>query len=182
LILPTAFGTTLLAARIIGFIYPSTPLNDFSPAALALQVLIWSSLFSFLNYLFLNALQSTAFEKKISLAVALAVVLNIVLNLFLIPLYSFFGASIATVSSEIILFALGFFLTSKYLYRVRILRVLWKPLLASLVMSAFIWLFYSLNLFILLVSAAAVYFATFFLLKGFDRQDFVLIRLLLGRS
>jgi O-antigen/teichoic acid export membrane protein len=181
-VLPIAFATTLLSERIIGLIYPTTELNNFAPAALALKILIWFSVLNFLNLIFLNSLQSTAFEKKASMIVAVSLAINILFNLFLIPVYDFAGAALASVLSEIVFFCLGAYFISKYFFDfLSFLKTLIKPLIASLTIFAFIYFFFFLNIFVLLLFSAVIYFVVLFLIKGFDKKDISFFRKLVSK-
>ncbi len=176
IILPVAFGTTLLAARIIGFFYPAMPGNNFAPAALALQILVWFSVFGFVNLVFLNALNSTAFEKRNALIFGLTVLVNIIANLLLIPPFGFAGAAASMVISEAVFFILAYSAISKRLCKINFFLVTAKPFVAAIAMSAFIHLFFGLNLFLLAASAAVVYFIALLFLQAFDENDFLVFR------
>jgi O-antigen/teichoic acid export membrane protein len=96
---------------------------------LALSILIWSAVFLFMNILFANLVISVGKEwvtVRISLIMALV---NIVLNYLLIPNYSFVGASIATVITEI----LGVVMFFYYIY-VNLIRNLFAMTIVKLVL------------------------------------------------
>lgn len=182
IVLPIAFGTTLLAGRIISFIYPTTISNDFSPASIALQILVWYSVLSFLNLIFIMVLQSTKYEKNIVKVVVFSVLSNIIFNLFLIPLYGFAGAAFSTVLSEIIFFILAYSQTSKNIHKINILEILYKPLISCLIMVVFIQFFFFLNLVILVIASGAVYFLILFLLKTLDAEDIGIFKKILSKN
>ena len=185
-VLPVAFAVTLLSGRIIELIYPATELNNFAPAANALTILIWFSVLNFLNLIFLNSLQSTKFEKRALYIVILSFGVNFVLNLFLIPLFDFEGAAIASVLSQIVFFLLGAYFVSKYFFGFLsffklVFRTSVKPLIASLVLFAFIYFFFYLNIFVLVLVSAIIYFIVLFLIKGFDEKDISFFRKLIQK-
>ncbi len=186
-VLPIAFVTTLLSGRIIELIYPTTEINNFAPAASALTILIWFSVLNFLNLVFLNSLQSTKFEKRALHIVILSFAVNFILNLFLIPLFDFQGAAIASVVSQIVFFFLGMYFVSKYFFGFisffkEILKILIKPLIASLIIIPLIYFFYDLNIFILfLISGLAYAIVLFGVLKGLDKQDISLFRKIINK-
>ncbi|MFH1545317.1 MAG: flippase [archaeon] len=184
LVLPIAFGTTLLAGRIIALIYPTTATNDFSPASIALLILVWFSVFSFINIFFLSLLTSTAYEKRTVLFLFIALIFNVVFNLFLIPIYSFAGAAIASVLSELIFFISCYYLISKYFkFGIKgIFGPITKILIGCLLMVLFIYLFFFLNLFILVIISAFIYFFVIFLLRLFDKEDKLIIKKLFFRG
>lgn len=85
-------------------------LPKFADATLALQISVTSLPFLFINFLFSSLLNATNLQVKNTLALSGAVVSSVVLNLLLIPEWKQVGASIASLSSTIVLFlTMGFF-------------------------------------------------------------------------
>lgn len=187
-VLPIAFATTLLSGRIIELIYPTTELNNFAPASMVLSTLIWFSVLNFLNLIFLTSLQSTKFEKRAFHIILISFGVNFFLNLFLIPLYDFKGAAFASVLSQIVFFLLGGYFVSKYFFGFLsffkvVLKISIKPLIASLVIFGFIYLFFDLsNLFVLVLLSAILYFLVLFLIKGFDEKDISFFKKILPKN
>lgn len=179
IILPIAFGTTLLAQRIIASFYTD---SSFAPAAAALQILIWFSVFTFVNILITNSLISTAFEKRTYFIIGLTALVNIIANLILIPAHGFVGASVSMVISEAFFFILGFSAASKRLYKISLVNVFAKPVIASLAMSVLIMLLSGINLLLLVSVSALAYLAFLLLLKAFDGKDWLFFSKLLGRA
>ena len=94
--LPLAVGGTLLADKIIVALYGA----EYSPAMIALAILIWDT--PLLMYTALSGNLTTAIKRergamKVYLAVA---VFNIVMNILLQPLYGMIAASVITVASD----------------------------------------------------------------------------------
>jgi O-antigen/teichoic acid export membrane protein len=171
-ILPIAFATTLLSGRIIELVYPTTQFNNFAPASAILSILIWFLVLNFLNFVFLTVFQSTAFEKKALIVVVVSLAANIFFSLLLIPRYDFIGAAFASVLSEAIFLISGFYFISKHFFNVfYFFRILVKPLAASIAVFAFIYLFFFLNIFVLIVVSSLLYFFVLFFIKGFDKED-----------
>ncbi|MBE3114353.1 MAG: flippase, partial [Actinobacteria bacterium] len=96
--LPIAVGTTILAHKIILFIYKS----GFTHSIIALQILIWTIPIIFLTYMFGTMLASINKQDLTLKILLLSMSLNVVMNLILIPRYSYIGASIATVITELL--------------------------------------------------------------------------------
>jgi len=99
IIIPLLIGTTLLSERIIG-IYGT----KFLTSAVTLRILIWSSFFVFLNIMLVNILISLRRQRIDALISGISIFINIGLNLFLIPKFSYNGAGIATVITQIFAF------------------------------------------------------------------------------
>lgn len=106
--LPIAIIGTFYSKEIILLIYGS----EFLPSSKALSILIWSVVFLFMNILFGNLIISMGKEKVIAYTAVTMALFNIVLNYLLIPEYSYFGASIATVFTEF----LGAMVAFYYIY------------------------------------------------------------------
>ena len=91
--IPIGVGISFLSERIILLIFG----EEYIPSIIALQILIWSSVFIFMGAAFgrlIESLNKQIIGTKIAGSCA---ILNIILNLLLIPRYSFIGASVATV-------------------------------------------------------------------------------------
>jgi O-antigen/teichoic acid export membrane protein len=86
----------LFARTIIDFLYS----NRFAESGNILRVLLFALFFLFPTSLFSNLLASADRQKKIALVGGLGAALNIGLNLVLIPRWSYYGASVATVATE----------------------------------------------------------------------------------
>lgn len=175
--IPLGVGTTVLADRIILYIYGA----DFSQSTIALQILIWSEVLIFLNVVFGNLLNSINRQIIVTKQTMLAAALNIALNLVLIPRYSYVGASVATVSTELFAFFFLLYFVSKMGYRLpkSIIASFFKILCASLIMYLFLDIFYWIYLFPLILLASVIYIVIVYLLGILDNEDLYLMRQLL---
>jgi len=170
--LPAAMGATLLSDKIILFLYGS----EFTNSIIALQILSWDILLLFL-YTFLGGLLiSIDRQNEMAIAALITAVVNVIINIILIPYFSYVGAAIATVSSEMVLFGIYFYIISKHIYLLPIHKILVKPFVALVVMNLFILFFNWLNLFVIVILSVLVYFATLFIIKGISKDDVALIR------
>jgi O-antigen/teichoic acid export membrane protein len=97
--------------------------------------------------------------------------LNIVLNTLLIPAFSYKGAAIATVASELFAFLLCSLTLSKLIAPSPLFTVYKKPLLGVLIMGAFIVIFDFLPITALILLAAIVYIAALLIMRTFDQGD-----------
>ena len=178
LLLPIAVGTTLLADRIILFMYGESFIHSIG----ALQILIWSGVLSFLNSLYYTTLGAINRAKTVSIIMGSGAIVNVFLNLLLIPKLSYIGAAIATIATQGTCLILAFYFMSKYLYRLPLHKNIVKPLIASLGMGFFVFCFLDVNLLVLVFAAAIVYFVIFTCMKGFDKEDLELLRRLIKRG
>lgn len=178
LLLPIAVGTTLLADNIILFIYGESFIHSVG----ALQLLIWSGVLSFLNSLYYTTLGAINRQKIISIVMGSGAIVNVFLNLLLIPKLSYIGAGIATITTQAACLIVAFYFMSIYLYKIPLRKIVLKPMIASFGMGFFVLYFQNINLFILVFSAAVVYFIIFIGLNGFNNEDWDLFRRLTKRS
>ena len=92
---------------------------------------------------------------------------NIAFNAVLIPFWSFRGAAIATVATELLNFII--------LYKMTDMKVsfgfLWKPIVSSVVMAIGLLLLPDMHLALLLMLGAAFYGISLSLVKGIAKED-----------
>jgi O-antigen/teichoic acid export membrane protein len=74
---------------------------EFDEAVTPLRILVLSSIFFFTNALFSSLLVIYNLERQLAVLAAVVVVGNVALNLVLIPAYSYTGAAVATVITEV---------------------------------------------------------------------------------
>ncbi len=178
--IPLGFGTTFLAEKIILLVYGA----GFANSIIILQILIWTMVFTFIGASFVQVLQSINKQLIITKIAIICLIINVILNLILIPLYSYVGASIATVLTEIILVGYTIYAAVKLGYGTKNINVkndLSKVIVASSIMSAFILYFNELNFYLLAILSILVYIVSIILLGVFDDIDKLLIKNLLNR-
>lgn len=177
--IPIGIGTTILANRIILFIYHNV---QYSPSAAALQILIWASVLSFMNYTPATYFSSTNRQRVLMTFTCIGAILNIFLNLILIPRFSYNGAAIATVFSEL---AVGLLMISN-MHDIQNLfalltDIILKSLVAGAFMGAFLLIFQNCTLILLILFAAILYFIVLYIINGFEKEDISLFKQALGR-
>ena len=175
--LPIAVGTTLLASPIILLIYKSA----FTQSIFALQILIWAIPLIFVNYILGTAINSINKQRETVKTAFVAMLLNIVLNVLLLPRYGLIAACYITVLTELTCFMLWFHILNIHGYKINVPKILYKPIIASMVMGLSIILLHT-NMFIVIVIATIIYFGALYLLKTFSDEDISLIKRVLGRT
>jgi O-antigen/teichoic acid export membrane protein len=173
--IPIGFATTLLAKDIILFLYGP----GFAESVIVLQILVWAIVFTFAGAAYNQLLQSTNKQLIITKISLVCLVINIILNLILIPGYSYIGASIATFITEVILVAYIIFITYKLGYGISykvVFTDIIKVLIATSIMSLFIWYFNNINFIILVFIAAIIYFIILYFVNGIDEVDMDLLK------
>ena len=109
---PLGVGTTLLAGQIITLIFGVA----YGNSAIALQILIWATVFIFLTAAFLRLFETSNRQMIVTKITAVGMVENVALDLLLIPRFSYVGASLATAATELTVLLLGVFVSSKITY------------------------------------------------------------------
>lgn len=165
--IPIGVGTFLLAPRIVLFVYG----EGFVNAAIALKILIWAEVIVFVNYLGGHLLNIIDRQKTYTKIIGITVGLNIVLNFILIPKYTYIGAGVATLLSEILIFILIYRSIRKYVLKINLWPTVWRPILAAMAMGLIIIKMNFLPLWYVIPIGAIGYFVVFFLLGGFNEHD-----------
>ena len=168
---PIAVGVTLLADKIILLIYGSA----FAPSILILKILIWTLPIIFLTYTFGILMVSINKQDLYMKIVLVTMVFNIVMNILFIPGFSYIGASVITIFTELISFIMFYYYLSKFICKVSIHGAIIKPAIASLIMGLFIAIF-DVNLFIIIPLAIIVYIVSLLILKTFSDEDMNIFR------
>jgi O-antigen/teichoic acid export membrane protein len=150
---PIAFGTTMLAERIIDLLYGS----EFSQASQALQILIW--VMPILTVTSLCGSISTVLHREKSTARLniINAVFNISLNVWAIPRYGLFGAALMTVATEV-LGLTQYTMMLRDAFPIRAIAVaLVRPLIASAVMCGVILIAWGLPTLVIIPIAGVAY-------------------------
>lgn len=173
--LPIAFQTTILSKNIILLVYST----NFTQSILVLQILIWTIPFIFLTYLLGTVITSINKQNLLYRVMAVSMSLNIILNLLLIPKFSYLGSSLVTVITEFVVFILYFHYVSKFVSKIKIHRIILKPLFGIFFMSLTI-LYLKLNLLILIPVATILYFIILIILKTFSKEEYLMFKKILS--
>ncbi|VVB72866.1 putative flippase AglR [uncultured archaeon] len=176
--LPIGVGTTLLAGKIVEIIYGPS----FAPAVIALQILVWAHVIIYMNA-YANILNNINKQSLVTRQTIICAILNISLNVILIPRYSYIGASVATVLTELSAFLILNHYVSKteFGFPWRKFSVLFLKILVSCaVMAIAIEYLININIILLILVGAAVYFAVICIEKGLDSEDVGFVIQLLG--
>jgi O-antigen/teichoic acid export membrane protein len=171
---PISFGVLALSDKIILKIYGVA----YAPAIIPLEILICSLVFIFLNFPIGSLLNACDYQTKNTINLGIAMVINIILNIILIPKYSYIGASIASIVSSALLFALGLHYVPKIIeYNKNFLyKVFFKTLFASILMASWIvYLLPKVNFLVLIPIGALIYVVIMLLIGGFKKHDIIVV-------
>jgi O-antigen/teichoic acid export membrane protein len=169
---PLAVGTTLLAEPIIRTFVGDTYVPY---SVVALQILAWTLPFSFVNGLLQYVLIAANQQRFITASFILAAIFNVTANLMAIPRWSFVGAAITTVASEVILLGPFWLGTQRFVGPVRLGAVAWRPALASAIMAGPVWLTRD-TLLVATLLGACTYVLAMHLLGGIGQLERSLLR------
>ncbi len=166
--LPLIFGVTLLADRMIFFVYE----QEFRESAAVLQVLIFAIFFMILSHLIGWFLNATNRQKFFTYSTGFCCIFNIALNAILIPPFSYVGASIATVLTALLNFVLLYYFSIREGYFINVLKLMARPLISSAIMGAFIFFWGArIHLLVLVPASAAIYFVLLALTGEIKKDD-----------
>ena len=177
-ILPVAILVTFFSQDIILLVLKEA----YMPSVPALSVLIWALFFMFVNAPVGNII-ATSQKIHAFLPYAIANTLfNVVLNIFLIPRYSFLGASVATVLSEMLAFAIQLYFANRILGNAAsVLRMIISVLLAGGGASVVLFVIHPYVIFPLnIILFLASYLGGLFVVKAIHHEDIQLFQSLLA--
>ena len=174
---PIGVGTYMLAG-------PLRLIYSYPQSADPLRILALGIPFMFIASTFIGALNAIDRQLTFTWAALVSMVFNIALNLVLIPPFGYIGASWATVLTEVVLCAMGWFLTARHLAAVPVVALSWRILLASLVMGAALYPLRGVHgpMIVGAILAGALVYALALLLVGAaDAEEMRLLRRLVRR-
>ncbi len=178
--LPLGMGTTLIADKIILFVFGV----GFENSIVALKIIIWTIVLTFVGAAFARLLESINQQRIITKISMVCMVVNVLLNLLLIPKFSYIGSSFVTVFTEFLLVGSIIFFSYRLNYGIPLSIIkayLIRILFSSLVMCIFVLYFKEAYPIILIISAIFVYFFTLYIVRGIDSEDMMLMRQAINR-
>lgn len=172
--IPLGVGVTMLADRIILMVFGAQYVQSIS----SLQILIWSTVFIFTSTAFIQLFLSINRQITLTKIGGICLLVNILLNLILIPRFSYIGASIVTVLTELTVLFLILYAAWKIDYGISIkqMKELFKIIIASSIMGIIIFILKDQNLIILVLMSIIIYFSILIALSGFDKDDLYIIK------
>ena len=147
-----------------------------------MQILIWTVVFLFINGVATSLLNSIGKEFEVTKIYIVAAIFNIVLNYFMIPRYTYIGASIATVLSEILILALMMHRISKTEYKPdkSLLKTVIKLTISGIILAIVLYAI-NVSLWLAIPIGLIVYIISLLITRSIDDTDKYIIRELLGK-
>ncbi len=170
--LPVAVGGCLMAERLVLFLYT----GEYLPTSSVLRIVIWvvPLMFTseFLQYVALVRGQ----ERLVARSVAVSTGMNVILNLLLIPHFGILAAAAVTVVTELVLVVQYAWIQRALVQQVDWSRVVWRPLLAALLMGSLAYALNDVPLLVVLPVAVLVFVGLALLLGLVTRGEFDSLR------
>jgi len=178
-IVPIAIATMFYSTDIIHLIYG----HQYDASSSVLSILIWTVCLLFVSGAANTLLNASHKEVTVTKIYAIAAVFNIVLNFFMIPQFSYNGAAITTVLSDVLIVIIQCYIIYKLGHRPnkKLYYDLIRIILGSAVLGIALY-FLHLNMWVALPVGIIIYFATVYLLRLFDDDDKYVIKEILGRN
>lgn len=178
-IIPIATGTVFYSLDIIQLIYG----HQYDQAASVLSILIWTVCLLFISGASNTLLNASHKETTVTKIYAIAAVFNVVLNLIMIPYFSYNGAAITTVLSEVLIVVLQTYVIRKLGHKAnkKLYFDLTKIIIGSLVLGIALY-FLNLNMWVAIPVGIIIYLAAITLLRFFDKDDKYVIKEILGKN
>lgn len=174
--LPIAAGITVLADKFIFLLFGQA----YGGSEMVLQILIWAWLFAALNVMLTHFMIASG-KQRLNMAIyGACTVGHLVFAIWLIPTFSYTGTSLALLLSQVLLFGSMFFSVSREFFRAPALSFFLKPFASSLLMGGIIFFLKTLNLFLVVLISAGLYFCFLLLFRGLIRDDLTLAKEIIG--
>jgi O-antigen/teichoic acid export membrane protein len=169
LVVPLLIGTLFFAKDLVTLMGG----DDFAKSAGVLRILIFALAAMFFGQWSNAILLAGNLQRKMLKILVVCAAVNVVANIVVIPVYSYYGAAVISVITEILVVAIGAFLLDKHLHYRPSLSKWWGILVSGAVMSLF---FLATDDFLhFLVASAlgiAIYFVCLLLFGSVKREEF----------
>lgn len=178
ILLPISIGVYIYSPYIINLIYSS----QYALASVPMQILIWTVIFMFINGVTTSLLNSIGKELSVTKIYVLAAIFNIILNYIMIPIYSYNGAAITTVLSEILILILMMHSISKTDFNPdwSLLKTVIKFVICGVILFAVLY-YINVSLWLAIPIGLVVYLLALFVTKSYDDTDKYIIKELLNK-
>jgi O-antigen/teichoic acid export membrane protein len=171
LIVPIVVGTLFLANDIIRLIGGA----GFAESANVLRILIFALVFMFFGNFSNNILLAGNLQKKLMIALSACAAFNIISNLVFIPIYSYRGAAVVSVLTELLVVIATFYLMAKNINYKPSFEHIIRILFSGLAMAVVLFIFKNLNFFFLSLFSVGVYCLFLWITKAITSQEILSI-------
>lgn len=178
-IIPLAVATAFYSAEVMHLIYG----QSYKGGASVLSILIWTVCLLFISGACNSLLNASHKEVSVTKIYAIAAVFNVILNFFMIPHFSYDGAAITTVLSDILIVIIQAYVIYKLGHRPnkRLYQDVGRIIIASGVLGIALYLL-NMNIWVAIPVGIIIYLVAIYLLRFFDNDDKYVIKEILGRN
>ena len=178
-IIPLAVATVFYSSDVMHLIYG----QSYKGGASVLSILIWTVCLLFISGACNALLNASHMEVSVTKIYATAAVFNVVMNFFMIPHFSYDGAAITTVLSDILIVVIQAYVIYKLGHRPnkRLYQDVTRIIIASGVLGIALYLL-NMNMWLAIPVGITIYLVTIYLLRFFDKDDKYVIKEILGRN
>ncbi len=166
LVVPILIGLYMTADKVIALLGG----EGFADSSRLLQILSFSVVFIFFTTLGNNLIIAIKQQSKLIWVALISAVFNIVLNIIFIPIYSYWAASIISVTTQLIVMLV----TSYYVWKLAKMgpnfAKWWQIGLSGGLMGLMLYFMQDFNIFILIMLSAVVYFGVMYMVGGINRE------------
>jgi len=165
--IPLGIFGYIIAPKLILLIYG----EEYFPSILSLRILIWGVVIMYFGIVCGYMMVALNEQRKSLIINIFALIINVSLNLLLIPLMTFYGASIVTVITELVAIIPTIYFIQKKLHYIISWDIFFKTILIVFPCALLLLLFNSFNLFIQLSICTSSYLSLVFVFKLIPKKD-----------
>jgi len=169
LAVPLVIITSLLAHQIVVFLYK----ESFAPSAQALQIFSAVIFFSFWNYTSESVLVARNRERILLKLTWMTAVVHVAANLILIPKFSYLGACLAILTTQVI-YSISLFVLQmrRYLSLVKLIQVIARPALCAVITALVVFMMQNQYVLLTIATCLIVYAGTLLVFGAVKRSEF----------
>ena len=176
--IPLSFATMVYSQDIIILFFG----KEYLASSNALSILMWTVSITILCGVCSNLLNASHKEKYVTLILMASAIFNTIANLIIIPKYSYNGAALTTITTDIIGTSLFIYLSYKLnAVNKRLVVDLIKIFIGSIILYVSL-IVLNLNMWIALPVGIIIYFCIILILKTFDDDDRYIIKEILSKK
>lgn len=169
LAVPLVIITSILAHQIVVFLYR----ESFAPSAQALQILSAVIFFSFWNYTSESVLIARNQERILLKLTWMTACIHVAANLILILKFSYLGACLAILTTQVIYSIMLFILQMRrYLSIVKLIQIIARPALCAVITALAVFIMRNQYVLLSITAGLAVYMVTLFAFGAVKRSEF----------
>ena len=178
LIIPICLCVTMFSPKIVLLLFG----KQFSGATVPFQILIWLIIPAFINGLFSQILTLIKKQRVLIISNCICFIFNLLLGLILVNKYAAVGLCWASLFSYVVLVTINFYFLAKYLVFIPIHQIIFRPLVACIIMWGFLYkLVDRVNMVLLIIFFFGTYFSLLLLFRTFSSNEIDAFKIALFR-